>query len=116
VSFQPPPPAISNPLAGWIPGIWPIFVSLANRGLSNGGATTVTSWWRSSGDNARVGGEPESQHLLGLAFDAVGPNPLTLAAALRAVGFVVVEEPSHIHAQAYRAGTLGPVLRALGLA
>lgn len=115
MSILPPPPSVANPLAGWIPGIWPVFVSLANRGLINGGATGVTSWWRSPADNERVQGQPQSQHLLGLALDVVGPNPSVLAGALRSVGFVVVQEGSHVHAQAFRAGTLGPLFGALGL-
>jgi len=115
MSVEAPPPSIVLPLAQWVPGIWPAFIALANEGLVHGGATVITSWWRSPSDNRRVGGSPTSQHLMGLAFDAAGPSGSLLAAALRAVGFVAVEEGSHVHAQAYPAGTLDPALAALGL-
>ena len=117
MSLSPPPLAIASQIAVWIPGIWPVFVAAANRGLSEGRANQVTSWWRSPEENRRVGGNEESQHLLGLAFDASAPSLPLLAQALRDAGFRVVEERSHIHAQAYQAGVLGRAgfFRALGL-
>jgi len=117
VSLQPPPLAIANQLGVWIPGIWPVFVQAANRGLSEGHASSVTSWWRSVESNRQAGGNVESQHLVGLAFDATAPSLPLLAQALRAAGFRVVEERSHVHAQAYQAGVLGRAgfFRALGL-
>lgn len=117
MSLAPPPLAISSQIGFWIPGIWQVFVAAANRGLAEGGATQVTSWWRSPEENRRVGGNEESQHLLGLAFDAAAPSLPLLAGALRSVGFVVVEERQHIHVQAYQAGVLGRAgfFRALGI-
>ena len=117
MSVSPPPLAIASQIALWIPGIWPVFVAAANQGLAEGRATSVTSWWRSPEENRRVGGNAESQHLLALAFDATAASPQLLAQALRSAGFRVVEERTHVHAQAYQAGVLGRAgfFRALGL-
>lgn len=118
MSLQPPPLAIASQIGLWIPGIWPVFVAAANRGLAEGHALAVTSWWRSPEENREVGGNVESQHLLGLALDVTAPNLPALASSLRSVGFHVVEESQHIHVQAYQAGLLGRAgfFRALGLA
>jgi len=115
--LSPPPLAIASQIGLWIPGIWQVFVAAANRGLTEGRATAVTSWWRSPEGNREAGGNVESQHLLALAFDATAANPQLLAQALRSAGFRVVEERSHVHAQAYQAGVLGRAgfFRALGL-
>ncbi len=103
MSLVPPPPEIAFPLAQWIPGIWPYFVSAANRGLRESGASP-TSWYRSPARNDAVGGSRESQHLLGLALDVVGGADT--AGAFRRAGFVVIPEFDHIHAQVYPAGVL----------
>jgi len=62
--------------------------------------TVITSWWRSIAENARVGGNPRSQHLAGLAWDLAAPQPDVLAAQLRHAGLVVVVERDHVHVQA----------------
>jgi hypothetical protein len=74
--------------------------------------TILTSWWRSIGENARVGGNPRSQHLAGLAWDLAAPNPAVLAAQLRHAGLVVVVEADHVHVQALPAEA-SPVARLL---
>lgn len=113
--IEAPPPGIVNALALWIPGIWPVFLRAANASLAPG--DVVTSWWRSPDRNAQVGGHVESQHLVGLAFDAASPDPPGLASRLRAVGFTTVEAAGHVHAQAFQAGILGRagVFEVLGL-
>ena len=72
-----------------------------------------TSWWRDETNNARVGGAPESQHLLGFAFD-VDPGDLResaqIALRLRSAGLIAVVESDHVHAQLFPAG----FLRSLG--
>lgn len=58
----------------------------------------VTSWWRTPGHNADIGGVPNSLHLLGLAWDVV-PASQDNAAKLRALGLHVIDEGNHLHAQ-----------------
>jgi uncharacterized protein YcbK (DUF882 family) len=59
---------------------------------------TVTSWWRSPSENARVGGVPRSLHLRALAIDFV-PRGSRLGAitAFRRVGLRVLDEGDHLH-------------------
>lgn len=110
-----PPQSIAVSVDRLIPGIWPLFIRTANAGLSSG--DVVTSWWRDPENNARVGGHPESQHLLGLAFDVATTSPPLLAAALRRLGFTTVEAPRHVHVQTFSAGVLGRtgIFQSLGL-
>lgn len=99
------------------PGFWPIFVDRANAAL-DGLAVDVTSWWRTQRGNAALAGaSPESQHLLGAAIDVSGRDFRQAGQRLRAQGFVVVDYPRHVHAQAWPAGTARRVglLQALGL-
>ena len=66
----------------------------------------LTSWYRGERHNADVGGNPFSQHLLGFAFDLTAKNPPGLAATAQGLGFVAVQEPSHVHLQSFPAGTI----------
>jgi hypothetical protein len=96
------------------PGFWKRFTGAAEAALRSAnyrrpnevwaGPVEVTSWYRTSGKNRRVGGHPDSQHLIGLAFDVGGPNFHRAAVPLRQAGFVVVEERDHLHVQALAAG------------
>lgn len=72
----------------------------------------ATSWWRGIADNARVGGHPYSQHLLGLAADFVpGRTPAGRIVALaRAQGLVAIDEGDHVHLQLLRAGLADDVI------
>jgi uncharacterized protein YcbK (DUF882 family) len=75
----------------------------------------VTSWWRSVEKNASLpGAEPFSQHLVGLAIDAVPYNGSSsqLAAAARRHGLIGVVYDTHAHLQAWEAGRLERLLRA----
>ena len=69
----------------------------------------ITSWWRSPERNDQVGGDSESQHLLGTALDIVprGETSEAIEAAAAGEGFQVVVEREHIHIQAWPAGS-GP--------
>jgi len=75
--------------------------------------TRITSWWRSVQSNQAAGGNPRSQHLVGLAFDLASPDPVSLVNALRDVGLVAVHEVDHVHVQAFPAGTINVARYAL---
>lgn len=122
MSVTVPPSGIWRPLGLWIPGLWSAFYDRANAALRAAPGASITSWWRSSSDNRRVGGSTRSQHLLGLALDLVpGRSGLSMAgleARVRRVGFgFTLNEGDHVHVQLYKAGVLDAagVFRALGL-
>jgi len=94
-----PSPSIVWTVERWAPGIWDAFMLAAWQAYQRE-PFQVTSWWRSPSRNLEVGGDPDSQHLIGTAFDCT----LAAAAALRGVGFQVVEYHSHAHAQVWPAG------------
>lgn len=90
-------------------------IGARDRYVLNDATWSFTSWWRSPQENARVGGDPRSQHLLGLALDIVPADTTlsSLASALRAYAsdalgtpFVVVLESDHVHVQRFPAGAL----------
>lgn len=68
----------------------------------------ATSWFRTVDENVIVGGHPRSQHLLGFAVDLVAPASQLeqLELFLVGQGLGVVSEPSHLHVQAYDAGSI----------
>ncbi len=111
-----PPPWIVWSMGRIAPGIWPAFIAAANAGLLPG--SVVTSWWRTPTKNREVGGAATSQHLVGLAFDALHRDPAALSASLSGQGFLVsASERGAVHAQVYPAGLLSQfrVLEGLGL-
>ena len=66
---------------------------------------SVTSWIRSPERNQKVGGHPDSSHLLGLAADVAytpNPRPALPTARKRAhrLGLRLVREGDHDHLQA----------------
>ncbi len=67
----------------------------------------ASSWYRDRETNIRVGGHPDSQHLLGLALDVTGPDDVRADFILRVreAGLIAVDEFSHAHVQLLRAGT-----------
>lgn len=78
-------------LVGWIAYVTYYRVQLWRRGL------TVTSWYRTPWHNKRVGGVPNSKHLIGAAFDVVPANNETLY-QLRKIGFKkIIDERTHYH-------------------
>lgn len=102
---QAPPPNFQR---YWWPELWD-FVNRVN-GAFGECPFQVTSWWRSEGDNSRVGGDPYSQHLIGTGVDLVASSPYTnahLDQALRRHGLITATNyPKHVHAQLYPAGFL----------
>jgi hypothetical protein len=75
----------------------------------------VTSWFRSLAENEEVGGDPDSQHLVGLAVDVDGPHLVQLEANCRDEGLVPVMEPDHLHVQRYPRGTLAAAQEQAGM-
>lgn len=71
-----------------------------------GPSVRATSWWRDVETNRRVGGAPDSQHLLALALDVVGEKfeIEQLAHRLRQLGIVAIQERTHLHLQLLPAG------------
>jgi hypothetical protein len=66
----------------------------------------ITSWFRDEASNRSAGGHPFSQHRLAFAFDFVTERKGELATRCRRAGLVAVVEGSHVHVQAFTAGTL----------
>jgi len=62
----------------------------------------VTSWYRTPGHNAEVGGLGGSAHLIGWAVDLI-PVTGDVEDAARSVYPVVVNEGNHIHAALFTA-------------
>jgi len=116
----PPPVQIVRFFERLIPGLWVVWLAAAERALreiddDSGGDTIVTSWWRSPAENRRVGGDPDSQHLVGLALDIVPGKPAILLAVAEAsdrfqeAGFLVLPTRTHLHIQTFPAGLLRDV-------
>lgn len=98
-----PPTALARMLELRAPGIWRAFGEAVEQLDRRVGTAVVTSWWRDPATNARAGGSPQSQHLLGTALDLVG-DPQRIALVAAEAGFVVVVEGDHVHVQAWPAG------------
>lgn len=113
-----PPTSIVWTVERWAPGIYRAWWTTLIGTLA-GEPVGVTSYWRDPASNAAVGGLPDSQHLIGLGIDLVmPPEKLNEAAsALAARGLIAVLYPTHLHVQAWPAGTArrAGLLAALGL-
>jgi hypothetical protein len=70
------------------------------------GDAIVTSWFRDEVSNRAAGGHPFSQHRLAFAMDFVTERKSELATRCRRAGLIPVVEGSHIHVQAFPAGTV----------
>lgn len=119
ILFQatPPPTTIVVFWERLLPGFWARWLGAADQALreiddSAGGDTIITSWWRSPFENQRVGGLPDSQHLVGLALDVVPGKPGFKLAVSEAssrfaeAGFITVPAERHLHIQTFPAGVL----------
>lgn len=119
VNGRPPPRTTLQFFDRLLPGIWPMWAKAVEFALreidAEGGDTVLTSWHRSPSQNRRVGGHPDSQHLVGLAFDVVPGKGQSLLAINEAAqrfaeqGFTVVPEPTHVHVQTFPSGVLREV-------
>lgn len=95
------PPAMSNLQ-------WSAVISFVYRILSVPWreGCQLTSWHRSVVDNRRVGGHPQSQHLLGTAIDVWrmdGDYGYEMARCYDA-GLIPINEGTHLHVQLFPAG------------
>jgi len=117
VQATPPPRRTVQFFDQLIPGLWRAWFNAAEwalREIDNdaGGDTVITSWFRSPAENLRVGGDPDSQHLVGLALDIVPGKPAILLAVAEAsdkfeeAGFLVLPTRTHLHIQTFPAGDL----------
>jgi len=103
MAVDPPPYALAWQVERYVPGLYGAFWSRLVSGATR--ETRATSWFRTSTRNEQVGGQPDSQHLLGLAIDLWEPDLDDLAARMRATGLVTVRYGGHVHVQAWPAGT-----------
>jgi len=70
-----------------------------------GSRAQVSSWYRTQRANRAVGGDAESQHLMGLAMDFVG-DAEAIERAAQARGLIAVRESDHTHVQVFPRGAL----------
>jgi len=66
----------------------------------------ISSWFRDEASNRAAKGHPYSQHRLAFAFDFVTEDKAALATRFRRAGLVPVVKGSHLHAQAFPAGSI----------
>lgn len=90
------------------PPLWSFEARLMAAGRNTD--VTATSWYRSPLENARVGGDPWSQHQVGWGLDVVGPGQSQFAKLARMTGLTVVQEASHVHVQLFPKGILRRLL------
>lgn len=103
MSVKPPPWEVVR----WV--YWPLYDFLEKlHRIRAGPSLFLTSWWRPPDHNEAIGGQPESQHLYGLAIDVDGASDEIdqFASDCRAQGLVVIRYRGYVHVQAYPAGTL----------
>lgn len=108
MAVQAPPIEIIRP---WFPVLLP-FVQAVRVLLGEYPGLVPSSWWRSNADNRRVGGNSQSQHLLGLGADLDwsrlnSAQRIQATARARQLRLVPVTYNRHVHVQFFRAGVLG---------
>lgn len=80
------------------------------RAISRSGSSPVqvTSWYRTVDHNTKVGGHPDSQHLIGLAVDVAPAMWLPLHPSL-----TQLNEGDHTHVQLFPHGVATQLVRSL---
>jgi len=106
---QPPPTALLA--SAWLPFLIAFYWRALQVLFRFLGQATVTSWFRTPEANRLEGGDVESQHLFGLAWDIAAPAELlnAVARAAREAGLIAVVERRHVHLQLFPAGALARV-------
>jgi len=114
LSVLAPPQYVVNGVEQAVPGFWDAWMRAVTWAHFGSAPWRATSWWRTPAMNLAAGSVHRfSQHLLGTAFD-LAPNRAALR-ELRAVGFIVIDEGSHLHAQPWPAGSGENLIRSLRL-
>ncbi len=108
MSLSVPPSRVWRFVQSVCPDCYPFMFDTASRVVVRD-PVTLTSWWRSNLDNARVGGRETSQHLWAMALDLAGPGAVDAGDQLRSMGWTVIDEGSHVHAQVFRSNPLANV-------
>lgn len=99
---RPPGNEIAQVLAGHY---WPLLRALQLLAASRN-RHVVTSWYRDSTHNRMVGGDPWSQHLVGLAIDVDSDDLAETRRLLQEAGLYAFDERTHVHGQVWPAGLL----------
>ncbi len=115
MSAQPPPLSLAYLVDRAAPGIYGAFFTRVLHAVDD--TTRATSWYRGAAHNQRVGGQPDSQHRLGLALDLQADDLAALHQRLTRSGLVATLHERHVHVQAWPAGTARRIglLAALGI-
>ena len=115
MSASAPPLSLAWQIEGFVPGIWTAFFTRVIPAVT--AQSRVSSWWRGPEHNSRVGGSPDSQHLIGLALDLTDPDLGGLTNRLNTSGLVAIRYSGHTHVQVWPAGTARStgLLAAVGL-
>jgi hypothetical protein len=95
-----PPAAV---LERWLPEIREFFYRILWGASVYPHWIGVTSWYRDAEKNRQVGGDPVSQHLIGLGMDLTAEDLDWLRLVMDSAGLIAVEEPRHVHVQLYSA-------------
>jgi len=76
--------------------------------LQHAPGVVLTSWFRTFAENVAAGGDPESQHLFGLAADLDVPSGSVgrVLGVARGAGLTAVDERTHVHLQLFPKGAL----------
>lgn len=95
----------------WTPEVAEFLALVEATSRDLGEPLSCTSWFRTVPENVRVGGDPHSQHLMGLAVDVLPPQDrkqrTRLLELARSHGLVPIDEGDHVHLQRYDASPPG---------
>jgi len=109
VSLELPPTEILRALGG-APLI--LYWDVA-RALQHFPGSTMSSWWRTVAHNASVGGNAESQHLIGLAIDVAPKVSIDAFRKKLPRPYTLIDEGDHLHVQMFPASLVAPYVRVL---
>ena len=105
---NPPPPELFRFFPEELGGLTQLVDWARRRG-------TITSWYRSKLRNQQEGGVPNSQHMWGLAFDAVPDDKTELLTEARDRGCWALDQGNYVHVQFFQPGAWKRATDARGL-